>query len=201
MTGFDLIVRLFALVLGFSIAEDLGGFARTLRVKLGLTHVPAEATHVGLLVPLLGLLVVMDQMSFWLAFYVLQANIPLSFATMLTVLFLVGGFYLVSTLVFPAHPERWPEFDEHYFRVKSAVIGGLLAVYLALIAFGTFVVVEDGEAALAQTGRPNPAGTAASFALLFLLVALLLARGRRTNLVLLVLANVALLVEAFSLSR
>ena len=101
MTGFDLIVRIFGLLLGFSIAEVLGGFARTLRLKLGLTPVSAASTRVGWLVPLLGLLVVMDQMSFWLAFYVLQAHIPLSYLTVLATLAVIGGFYLASTIGLP----------------------------------------------------------------------------------------------------
>lgn len=105
MSGFDVIVRLFALVLGFSIAEVLGGFARTLRIRLDLAPVDAAEIRVGWLVPLLGLLVVLDQMSAWLAFYILQAYVPLHYISMLAVLLLVGGFYIVSTLVFPAHPE------------------------------------------------------------------------------------------------
>ena len=199
MTGFDLIVRLFALVLGFSIAEVLGGFARTVRLKLGLTPVAPEATRVGWLVPLLGLLVVMDQMSFWLAFYVLQSHVPLSFLSMLAVLFLVGGFYLVSGLVFPAHPERWPDYDAYFFRVKAAVAGGLLIVNVALIVFGTVVVAEVG--ALAGTGRHSGIGTVASFAFLPLLVLLMWTKSARASLALLVLSNAALLVEALSLSR
>ena len=199
MTGFDLIVRLFALVLGFSIAEVLGGVARTVRLKLGLTPVAPEGTRVGWLVPLLGLLVVMDQMSFWLAFYVLQGYVPLHFLTMLAVLFLVGGFYVVSGLVFPAHPERWPDYDVYFFRVKAGVVGGLLIVNLALIAFGTVVVEDVGS--LAATGRHSGLGTAASLAFLPLLVLLLWTKNARASLVLLVLSNAALLVEALSLSR
>ena len=199
MTGFDLIVRLFALVLGFSIAEVLGGFARTVRFKLGLLPFPPEATRVGWLVPLLGLLVVMDQMSFWLAFYVLQDRIPLSLLTMLVVLFLVGGFYVVSGLVFPAHPEKWPGFDDYYFRVKTAVLGGLLAVNVAITGFGIFVVFKGGT--LAQTGTNSPLGTAASLAFLPLLVMLIVSKNPRTSLVPLVLTIATLLVEALSHSR
>lgn len=199
MTGFDLIVRLFALLLGFSIAEVLGGFARTVRLKLGLTPVAPETTRVGWLVPLLGLLVVMNQMSFWLAFYVLQSQIPLSFLSMLAVLFLVGGFYLVSGLVFPAHPERWPDFDAYFFRVKGAVVGGLLAVNVAVLVFAA-VVVANGTA-LVATGRQSAIGAAASLVFLPLLGLLLWTRKPRASLVLLLLGNAALLVEALSRSR
>lgn len=199
MTGFDLIVRLFALLLGFSIAEVLGGFARTVRFKLGLTPVDPSSARVGWLVPLLGLLVVMDQMSFWLAFYVIQAQVPLSFLSMLAVLFLIGGFYIVSGLVFPAHPERWPDYDAYYLRVRTAVVGGLLAVNFVLLGFATFIVAEGSE--LARTGRDSALGTAASFAFLPLLVALLFVRRSGASLVLLVLANAALLFEAFTRAR
>lgn len=199
MTGFDLIVRLFALLLGFSIAEVLGGFARTVRLKLGLTPVAPETTRVGWLVPLLGLLVVMNQMSFWLAFYVLQSQIPLSFLSMLAVLFLVGGFYLVSGLVFPAHPERWPDFDAYFFRVKGAVVGGLLAVNVAVLVFAA-VVVANGTA-LVATGRQSAIGAAASLVFLPLLGLLLWTRKPRASLVRLLLGNAALLVEALSRSR
>lgn len=199
MTGFDLIVRLFALLLGFSIAEVLGGFARTVRFKLGLTPVDPSSARVGWLVPLLGLLVVMDQMSFWLAFYVIQAQVPLSFLSMLAVLFLIGGFYIVSGLVFPAHPERWPDYDAYYLRVRTAVVGGLLAVNFVLLGFATFIVAEGSE--LARTGRDSALGTAASFAFLPLLVALLFVRRSGASLVLLLLANAALLFEAFTRAR
>ena len=199
MTGFDLIVRLFALLLGFSIAEILGGFARTLRLKLDLTPVSPRVTRVGWLVPLLGLLVVMDQMSFWLSFYILDTHIPVGFATMLAVLFVVGGFYILSTLVFPAHPERWPDFDAHYFRVKRIVVGGLLAINLALLAFSV-LLVETGET-LTPLGRPSRLGDAASLAFVPLLAGLLVVGRPVGPTVLLLLCNAALLVEALSLSR
>lgn len=199
MTGFDLIVRLFGLLLGFSIAEVLGGFARTVRLKLGLTPIQPDTTRVGWLIPLLGLLVIMDQMSFWLAFYVLQAHIPLSFLSMLAVLFLIGGFYVVSGLVFPAHPERWQDFDAYYFRVKRVVLGGLLAVNVALLIFGSVVVVEGAE--LARTGVDSGIGVAASVAFLPLLGLLLATRRSGASLVLLLACNAALLLEALSHSR
>ena len=199
MTGFDLITRLFGLVLGFSIAEVLGGFARTVRFKLGLTPLPAETARVGVLVPLLGLLVVINQMSFWLSFFVVQEQIPFGFLSMLCVLFLIGGFYVVSGLVFPQHPERWPDFDAYYFRVKDAVVGGLLAVNLALVGYAVFVLAEGGS--LTPTGGPNPIGAAASYVFLPALASLLFSNTPRPSGVLLVVCNAALLIEALARSR
>lgn len=150
--------------------------------------------------PLLGLLVVLDQMSAWLAFYILQAYVPLHYISMLAVLLLVGGFYIVSTLVFPAHPEKWHNFDDHYFRVKQTVIGGLVAIHLATIFFGITVFVDPANTA-PVTGTPGVIGTAASIAFLPLLVVLFFAKRPKANLVVLLLAIACLLAEALSVSR
>lgn len=197
MNGFDLTVRLFALLLGFSIAEVLGGFARTLRLKLALTPVSPGSTRVGWLVPLLGLLVVMEQMSFWMAFYVLEAHVPASFFSMLFVLFIVGGFYVVSTLIFPAHPERWPDFDTYYFRVKTAVIGALLGLQFSL--YGVGIVIAAAGDTLTAIEEPTAVGIAAALIQLPLLGALLFSRRREASLVLLLLCNATLVIRAVSL--
>ena len=135
MTGFDLVTRLFGLLLGLAIAEVLTGFARTLRVKANLTSVSGKAIRVGWLVPLLGMLVIVDQTSFWLAFYELHGNVPLNFLVLLCVLLVIGAYYLLSTFVFPFEPALWPDYDAYYLRVHRVVIGGVLAVNLASIAF------------------------------------------------------------------
>ena len=68
-----------------------------------------------------GLLVLLAQLSFWLAFYELHGNVPLNLLVLLGILAVIGGFYVISGLVFPLHPERWPDFDDHYFRVRRTV--------------------------------------------------------------------------------
>lgn len=200
MTGFDLIVRLFGLLLGLAIAEVLRGFSATLRLKANVTNINAATIRVGWLVPLLGLLVIIDQTSFWLSFYFLQAHVPLHFLSMLGVLLVVGGFYVISTFVFPTHPEVWPDFDAYYFRVRRIVLGGLLMVNVATITFAA-ALIYTGTQITNTTGSRNLPSDLASFAFLPLLVALLVTKGKRTALALLLLANAALLIEAVTLSR
>jgi hypothetical protein len=53
--------------------------------------------------------------------------------------------------VFPVSPDRWPDVDAYFFRVKAGAVGGLLMVNVALIVFATIVVVDGGD--LAGTGR------------------------------------------------
>lgn len=200
MTGFDLTIRLFGLLLGLAIAEVLGGFARTLQLKADIAHVSASDVRIGWLVPLLGFQVVMDQTGFWMNFYVLQSHVPGNFLAILCVLFVVGGFYVVSTFVFPADPKLWPDFDEYYFRIYRIVIGGLLAVNVVVLAFA-FALLTSGVELHPVSGTRNPVADAAALLYLPTLTALLFVKGKRLSLVLLVVANGCLLVEAITMAR
>src|SRR6185295_5418837 len=107
MNPFELVFALFGLLLGLAIAEVLGGFARVLKLKrIGGA---AAAVRIGWLTPLLGLLVILDQTSFWLTAFNLRDVIPANYLTLLIVLAIVGTYYLVSTLIFPDDPEKWPD--------------------------------------------------------------------------------------------
>ena len=84
MSPFELVFALFGLLLGLAIAEVLGGFARVLKLKrLGGA---AADVRIGWLTPLLGLLVILDQTSFWLTAYNLREVIPANYATLIVVL-------------------------------------------------------------------------------------------------------------------
>jgi hypothetical protein len=200
MSAFDLIVRLFGLLLGLAMGEVLAGFARTLRLKLGVTAVAADTVRVGWLVPMLGLLVILSQLSFWLGFYELHGNVPLNLLVLLGLLGVVGGFYLVASLVFPTLPEKWPDFDAYYFQVRRTVLGGVIAIELAALAFLAWLAAGGVPLGI-TTGTPNAIGTAASLLFLPVLAALALVRGRQASLVLLALAVAIPLVEALTRFR
>lgn len=165
-----------------------------------MTNIKASEVRIGWLVPLLGLLVITDQINFWLTFYVLQDHVPADFLAMLGVLAIIGGFYLISTFVFPAHPEIWPDFDAYYFRVRRIVVGGLLAVNLATLAFALGVVLMGADLAR-TTGTQNLWANVAAQLFLPILVALLVVKGKRAHLGLLIAANATLLVQAITLAR
>lgn len=200
MSAFDLIVRLFGLLLGLAMGEVLAGFARTLRLKLGVTAVAADSVRIGWLVPLLGLIVLLSQLSFWLSFYELHGNVPLNLLVLLGLLGVVGGYYLVSSLVFPAVPERWPDFDAYYFHVRRTVLGGVIVIELAAMGFVAWLAFRGVPLAV-TTGSPNPLGTFASYLFLPVLAALVLVRGRRASLVLLGVAVAIPLIEALTRFR
>lgn len=132
MTGNDLIFQLFALLLGFAVAELLAGLARAWRISSGATR---TTTHVriGWLVPLLGLLLLCDQTHFWVSAYGMRTQLAFNYWTMLTVLAIIGGYYVLSTFVFPDDPADWPDFDEYYLKTNRTVIGGIFVVNFATV--------------------------------------------------------------------
>ncbi|MFO1141064.1 MAG: hypothetical protein U1E59_01530 [Amaricoccus sp.] len=200
MSAFDLVVRLFGLLLGLAMGEVFAGVVRICRLKLGLTPTPAASVRVGWLVPLLAVLILMAQLSFWLAFYDLHGNVPLNLLVLIGILLVIGSFFVISGLVFPAHPESWPDFDAYYFRVRRGVIGGLIAIDLAAMAY-LLSLMRQGVTIGITTGSPNPAGGVAAYLYLPALVALVLVRGRRASILLLVIANAIPLVEAITRFR
>ena len=179
MSPFDLVFALFGLLLGLAIAEVLGGFSRALKLKRG-----ARAVRIGWLTPLLGLVVILDLTSFWIIAYEARDQLSANYLTLIAVLAIVGTYYLAATLIFPDDPQEWPDFDEHYDRQNRAVVFGLLAANV-----GSWI----GQIAL-EVVAPTPetpftpdevVDAVAGLAILLLLIALIVAKGRRTNVALL----------------
>ncbi len=119
MTDFEFVFSLFGLLLGLSLAEVLGGLARTLKRR--------RTVRLGWLTPLLGLLVMLDLASSWALAYSLKQDIPANFLTLVIGLFVTGLYYLAATLVFPDDTAQWPDLDAYYFQHKKQVLGGILA--------------------------------------------------------------------------
>ena len=177
MSPFELVFALFGLLLGLAIAEVLGGFSRALKIKRG-----AKPVRIGWLTPLLGVFVVLDLTSFWVTAYDYRDQFSADNLTLLAVLAIVGIYYLAATLIFPDDPEGWPDFDAWYDRQNRLVLGGMLAANV-----GSWI----GQSAL-QIARPVPVEAEisdaallldgiAGLAILILLIALMVAKGRRTN--------------------
>ena len=119
MTPFEFVFSLFALLRGLTLAEVLGGLARTLKQR--------RAVRLGWLTPLLGLLVMLDLTSSWALAWSLRDSIPANFLTLVIGLFVTGPYYLAATLVFPDEAQKWPDLDTYYFEHRRQVLGGMLA--------------------------------------------------------------------------
>lgn len=196
MTGVDLLFQLFALLLGLSVAELLAGLARSWRIRVGATGTGEAEIRIGWLVPLLASLVLIDQTHFWLTAYELRNYFLFDYATLLGILVIVGGYYVISTFVFPDNPEHWPDFDEYYHRTNRTVLAGMIAINLLTFGYAVYVALgfglDVGEAPIMRSWFSSVA------ALLFfpLLVSLWFVTGRRANLGLLAVMNILLLVGA-----
>lgn len=179
MDGFEFVFSLFGLLLGFSLVEVFAGFGRTVEIRVRPARAgEAPHTRIGWLSPLLGLFVIFNLVSFWTGAWSLRDAIPVNYLALLFGLAVTGGYYLAAMLVFPREVQDWADLDDHYFQVKRWV-AGVIAVCNAL-----------GSAGMALAGiNPLPGLEAVTLNLLFygLLAGLFFARGRRANLVVLVL--------------
>ena len=152
----------------------------------------------GWLTPLLGVVVILDLTSFWLLAWEAQPQIGANYLTLVSVLVIVGIYYLAASLIFPDEPADWPDFDLWYDRQNRMVIGGLLianigsAVGLTALEF----VVASPEEAVAGAG--DAVEVLASLGVLILLLALLPINGRRTNVALLAAVSLLLLTAGIA---
>ncbi|VWX51400.1 hypothetical protein [Novosphingobium sp. 9U] len=214
MTDFDLIFALLSLLLGLSIAELLSGFARILRLQARQRAAAKGAlrvndaddapppVRVGLLVPLLGAFVLLDQLSFFTAAYAYRNAIPANMFWLLAITLVVGGYYVVATLIFPEEPGDWPDFDRYYDEHNRVVLGFALFTQGAQLLMNA--LVPRAEKGVLDTAPTPPALLAFMLVLVFatfpLLIATYRARNRRTNAVLLgTLVGQRLLIAALSL--
>ncbi|MEL7686480.1 hypothetical protein AAG596_03175 [Citromicrobium bathyomarinum] len=151
---FDYIFELFTLLIGLAVAEMLMGFSRILKLrarrKAGVDPT-AINVRVGWLVPLLGLLVLADLGTFWSIVWTMRGVLDMRTAMIFGVLVLIGGYYLVATLVFPDEPELWPDFDAYFWQQKRWVVGGMFLINVATsaagLALGAAVSPDEAQAA------------------------------------------------------
>ena len=171
MTVFEFVFSLYSLLFGLALAQVFGGFGNTLQERHKL--------KVGWLTPLLGLFVILDLTSFWEIGWQLRDMFARPyFLFLISGVLLAGIYYLAAKLVFPRDFVEWPDFDVYYFRHKQWVLGGIL--FCNVIA--TVVVTAAGIPFIRL-----PLGLANDLTYFALLIALLVVRDKRANIVLLLL--------------
>jgi len=173
MTVFEFVFSLYSLLFGLALAQVFGGFGAALQER--------HRIRVGWLTPLLGLFVTFDITSFWEIAWQMKDSMDMSrpyFLYLICGVLLAGIYYLAATLVVPRNFVEWPDLDVYYFRHKHWVFGGIL--FCNVVA----------AVALGVAGTPFvrlPVGFANDVSYFVLLVALLLVRNKRVNIVLLIL--------------
>ena len=196
MSDFELMFQLFALLLGLSMAELLSGLARSWHIRTGAVRMGKSQIRIGWLVPLLGLLVLVDLTRFWVTAHALRNYLTFDYASLLAMMMIVGGYFAISTFVFPDEPVQWPDFDDYFLRTNRTVVGGMIAVNLTIVLFAAALVAKGSSIDEAPIAR---SWVSLGAALIYMptLIALWLARSRRANLLLLLFANSLLLAAAF----
>jgi hypothetical protein len=135
MSDFEFVFALFGLLLGLSLVELLGGFSRTIEAELWSRRAGEKAFRVGWLTPLLGLFVMIDIVTFWLAAWGAREQLAVSGRVLLSGLFFAGSYYLAASLVFPREPSAWRDLDDHYLVVRRLIMGSLLVLALVQLAY------------------------------------------------------------------
>lgn len=104
MTNFEFVFSLFGLLLGLSLAEILGGFARNLK-QYGLRRV-------GWLAPMLSTFLLYDIATFWMTAWRVRDVVPIGMPALVTGLAVTGLYYFAAMMVWPdshsAEPQGQP---------------------------------------------------------------------------------------------
>ncbi|MCX7360240.1 MAG: hypothetical protein NT015_19130 [Alphaproteobacteria bacterium] len=137
MTAFEFFFSFYGLLLGFSVAELVGGFARVLH----------ERKHVrfGALTPLLAIFVAMDIATFWVQAWVIFRNAPFNFALLVLGLVVASVFYVAATLVFPRDIKASPALDDHFWQQRSLILLCVLGANVLMIGLVFAVAGPNGE--------------------------------------------------------
>ena len=125
MTSFEFAFSLFGLLLGLSVAEVMSGFARVLRAR--------HKIHLGWLTPLLGILLMVDLVTFWSNAWDMRAVIPPSFEALLYGTVIAAVYFLAASLVFPVALDEWPDLDAYFLRHKGQVMAGVITANLMVL--------------------------------------------------------------------
>lgn len=179
MSQFEFVFVLYSLVLGLSLVELLSGLGRTLEFMLA-RKAGDRAFSIGVLTPLLALFVILDLLSFWIFAWVVQEHVAADRFTVLGVLVFSSAYFLASRLVFPSDPENFTDLDTHYFRVRRVVFAMLLVMVAVQWAFLLWV---PGLGARLIT----PASLGFTLALVALMVAGMVVKGKRASIAVLAL--------------
>lgn len=184
MTGFDFIFALFSLLLGLAMAEVLGGFASVMKMHARARAGLGRDVRVGALVPLLAGFVLLNQLTFWTQVFHIRDQLPFNFVTLMVVTAIVGGYYLLSVLVWPDDPADWPDFDAYYDQHNRFILTGNLAITLvAAIVTGLYAPARPATA----DGPLVIAAVVGVYGALALNIWLIFVRARRLNIALLAL--------------
>jgi hypothetical protein len=123
LSDFEFFFSFYGLLLGLSVAELTGGFARLLHER--------HRVRFGWLTPLLALFVAIDLATFWNQAWRFFRDAPFNPALLLVGLMIAATFYVAASVTFPRVTAEGVEtridLDEHFWAHRRVVFGCVLA--------------------------------------------------------------------------
>lgn len=144
MSAFEFFFSFYGLLLGLSVAELVGGFARVLHER--------ERIRFGWLTPALALFVAIDIATFWNQAWVIFRGAPFNTFLLLVSLSIAATFYVAASVTFPrvsaegAH-ER-VDLDAHFWAHRKLVFGCILAANLIVAIM--VIILAQADASFAK---------------------------------------------------
>ncbi|HZC37837.1 MAG TPA: hypothetical protein VE221_04090 [Sphingomicrobium sp.] len=183
MDSFAYFIVFYSLILGLALTELLGGFTHMVRAKALKKLEPQTA--------LLALFILVDICSTWVDGWVSLKTVTVDFAGLWAPVLLAICFYLAASVVFP-HDEADHERLADYYRERKRFVVGLLFAAELLIHVTYLQVFKDRlahqPAVFWLWTIPYNSAIEAS------MVALMLVRSRRANILLLIALNLLLTI-------
>lgn len=141
VSAFEFFFSFYGLLLGLSVAELVGGFARVLHEK--------QRIRFGWLTPMLALFVAIDIATFWNQAWVIFRGAPFNTFVLLISLAIAATFYVAASVTFPRVSTKGVgerlDLDDHFWSHRRLVFGCILAANLivAVVVIGLAQLNSD----------------------------------------------------------
>ena len=144
MSDFEFFFSFYGLLLGLSVAELTGGFARLLHER--------QRVRFGWLTPLLAVFVALDLATFWVQAWRFFRGAPFNPALLLIGLAIAATFYIAASVTFPRVTAEGVEtridLDDHFWAHRRVVFGCVLAANaMVWLLLGVLALADPAWAA------------------------------------------------------
>lgn len=141
LSAFEFFFSFYGLLLGLSVAELVGGFARVLHER--------QRVKFGWLTPLLAVFVSLDVATFWAQAWAIFQGAPFNLALLFVGLVVAATFYIAASVTFPRLTAEGVEdridLTAHFWAHRRLVFSCILAANLIIAGLLTLLmVVGDG---------------------------------------------------------
>jgi hypothetical protein len=127
MSEFEFLFSVFGLLIGLTFIEIAIKFADAIDAR--------SRRPIGVLTPLLAVFVLVDVAGYWLFSWSIRDLLHVRWRTVFIGLTVAITYYLSASMIFPRSEGEWKTLDEHYWARKRLVIGGIVLVEGATMAW------------------------------------------------------------------